>query len=1101
MSNMTEEHTCRICRGEATEEEPLYHPCKCSGSIKYVHQDCLLEWLRHSKKKPVCELCKSPYKFAKLYAADMPSHVPVAIVVRKLLEDTARLGKFLGRLGLVIFLWLILLPLTACYVFFLETVLAECVPSNLEVLGRPVDAVVKAFKEPRRPSFVNLPKFVDNLVQSSLIKGFLLDILEGQVIILVLLLTFAVVMLVREWVLQNEEFRRQLRDLAEQEERRERRRDMRRRQVLANRAIAQAHALMMEQRREQQQQPHDGHADNQEVHNDADFLANEFVGHEGNGPQPQNDGDRQERPQGGLRHAPRLAFNEELNRWVFEDANNNIHNNNNNPQQPPFDAPPQFDVDPFADPEEEFDDEPMGEEFDGVLDFLGMRGPLNSLLATYLAINIAAVIISCLLYFLPYVSGRLILANAKYLLEFVFYQLHTVLSPALTKMSQVQNVDDIVRLVDKFQVRPQYANLAQGLGSGIVPRFFGTVTGYAILLSLCFKYVDSNLRFANSRTGRTVEWAVIQFIKLGEAILKVICVIGIELIVFPIFCGLLINIATLPLFHPTGLIARLQLIINYPFISTFIHWASGTAYMFLFALFVTMCRRIMRKGTLYFVRDPNDPEFHPIRDVLDRQLASQINKIGLSGIIYSVLIVMCIGGVIYALSFVSPQGWLPLQLGPAGDKDIMIRLPAVLAAFRLVIPQVLRGVRSLTIVDKTWRIIFAKACTLLRLSSFILNNPRPQEQGHIHYATWWAWLTRTQPDYTKPLNSLEQVQTSQQDQQAYFIRDGTFVRAPDTDSLPPQKRFRLFVRVTKDDERLDNDDNNNSSNGEVEELERYNVVYRPPNFRSRIMMLLGIIWMAGTVLVGGVTLVPLLLGRVILSSGLASGNRWGDIIAYGVGLVPVMGLIHCLDKWDTVKEKTTNYWEQFSNQHLTDMARRLFKVLLLVALAGFVLPFLAGVLLDLYMVVPITNAIYREYTISISVRNQWLYGIFILGALKDVFRIQNDERVRRRMTEIFDNGWTDYDVGLVFSSLALPVFGIACLAITVPLVLGWAFATISYSGYGATEKAMIVKNAYPATLFTLFVANIFRVALDMFNRWQVTVRDQAYLVGEQLENM
>ena len=26
--------TCRICRGEATEDNPLFHPCKCRGSIK-----------------------------------------------------------------------------------------------------------------------------------------------------------------------------------------------------------------------------------------------------------------------------------------------------------------------------------------------------------------------------------------------------------------------------------------------------------------------------------------------------------------------------------------------------------------------------------------------------------------------------------------------------------------------------------------------------------------------------------------------------------------------------------------------------------------------------------------------------------------------------------------------------------------------------------------------------------------------------------------------------------------------------------------------------------------------------------------------------------
>lgn len=30
---------CRICRSEGTPEEPLFHPCKCSGSIKFVHQE------------------------------------------------------------------------------------------------------------------------------------------------------------------------------------------------------------------------------------------------------------------------------------------------------------------------------------------------------------------------------------------------------------------------------------------------------------------------------------------------------------------------------------------------------------------------------------------------------------------------------------------------------------------------------------------------------------------------------------------------------------------------------------------------------------------------------------------------------------------------------------------------------------------------------------------------------------------------------------------------------------------------------------------------------------------------------------------------------
>eukprot|EP01043_Picozoa_sp_COSAG02_P071196 COSAG02_NODE_12911_length_1473_cov_1.591703_1_plen_307_part_01 len=47
-SSDEEEPVCRICRMEAEEDWPLFFPCKCSGSIKWVHQDCLQTWMKHS---------------------------------------------------------------------------------------------------------------------------------------------------------------------------------------------------------------------------------------------------------------------------------------------------------------------------------------------------------------------------------------------------------------------------------------------------------------------------------------------------------------------------------------------------------------------------------------------------------------------------------------------------------------------------------------------------------------------------------------------------------------------------------------------------------------------------------------------------------------------------------------------------------------------------------------------------------------------------------------------------------------------------------------------------------------------------------------------
>jgi E3 ubiquitin-protein ligase MARCH6 len=50
-----ERDVCRICRNGGDEDHPLWYPCACSGSIKFVHQDCLLQWLDHSNSRQ-CEV-------------------------------------------------------------------------------------------------------------------------------------------------------------------------------------------------------------------------------------------------------------------------------------------------------------------------------------------------------------------------------------------------------------------------------------------------------------------------------------------------------------------------------------------------------------------------------------------------------------------------------------------------------------------------------------------------------------------------------------------------------------------------------------------------------------------------------------------------------------------------------------------------------------------------------------------------------------------------------------------------------------------------------------------------------------------------------------
>ncbi len=46
-SNVIAGDICRVCRCEGSADKPLFHPCICTGSIKFIHQECLVQWLRY----------------------------------------------------------------------------------------------------------------------------------------------------------------------------------------------------------------------------------------------------------------------------------------------------------------------------------------------------------------------------------------------------------------------------------------------------------------------------------------------------------------------------------------------------------------------------------------------------------------------------------------------------------------------------------------------------------------------------------------------------------------------------------------------------------------------------------------------------------------------------------------------------------------------------------------------------------------------------------------------------------------------------------------------------------------------------------------------
>lgn len=285
-----EPDTCRICRGEGSEEEQLFYPCKCSGSIKFVHQACLMEWLSHSQKK-YCELCKTPFRFTKLYDPDMPAELPAPVFIKELALHGLRTLVTWLRFLLVAFVWLGWLPWSMRAIwralFWLAdgrwpsgdstqrpvavpadslimqlaangttpvnhtlasnhpavSTAAQAVASALPQVLSPVSSILNfSSTEPvaltlakraflslfvpvvssgsgtinssqfnttvsprqRQPSWLSNVSFLNSLTSSPTLNNIVIDTLEGQLITLLVVISFILVFLIREWVVQQQ---------------------------------------------------------------------------------------------------------------------------------------------------------------------------------------------------------------------------------------------------------------------------------------------------------------------------------------------------------------------------------------------------------------------------------------------------------------------------------------------------------------------------------------------------------------------------------------------------------------------------------------------------------------------------------------------------------------------------------------------------------------------------------------------------------------------------------------------------------------------------------------------------------------------------------
>ncbi|KAF9214791.1 hypothetical protein BGZ59_002964 [Podila verticillata] len=1227
-----EEEICRVCRSEGTPEHPLFHPCKCSGSIKHVHQECLLRWLEHSNKKH-CELCKHDFVFTPVYSPEMPDVIPKTVLIKRAVDKLAKGIRFILRGFLVATIWLVLVPYFTVWVWRMYFWIGEKFAYNINGLEAPLwNTTYPTTTSPANITTTNTTLENPTAQPKILLKGnfalsgdhwarlFFVDCFEGQIISSIAVVAFFVIFLLREWVTQNQgadgaRFEPAAGIAAPGAEA-----DAPEGAAFefvehaVERLIAAQHHMEAVVEGEDDMDDSDSSSDSDSDEDEPQFEDQQHPAQvDGGVPEaevPQREFDFTAEAQLELQRvqleaalAERARLLEERRRLEQENQEVMARLRDARARNQVARADRQAAVErnqvaraqqqelvrrinergiqrraaarqaPEFEPVERDDEE----DLDGILEAIGMQGPFmillqNSLLfAAWMCAGLGVGI--CL----PFMIGKTVLLMSPLrvvhlplqfldritdpIVDFTLDRLAPVVKPTLSKTanllplagleSSMEYLDGLVQqhimptwhamfetavssdlmegmvkegleaLTDTvvpetvagstangttaFQLAQKWGELAYGNSSS--EKMVAILAGYGIMFAIASWYLSRS----QHEYGNTFRKIARDGLRETLLVLKIAFFIAIEMLVFPIFCGVVIGLCLIPAFQQSTTFDRVTFEMFSPRWFLIINWIVGTAFMFAFSTFVIVSRTLVRPGVMWFFRDPNDQDFHPVREILERPFWVLIRKLGTGTLMYLGLIVFGVALPVQLFRLV--KGVFPLRISEYPEEQRTVEM-----IMRLFISLSIRWFNPTTLVRKALRKWWQKLSQWMRLSSFMYarNGERyPEEEGYIMYRTWTAWLMRSRPPIpgvdAGEENTVGSGEELDIDAPVIFVRDGGLFRVPNSDRIRHLKNRRVLVPVDEFGRALDPADDlpgeidplaelpSNTPTLPVDPLENTILVYGPPHFKLRLKAFVVFLWVSLTSFTALSIFLPMVVGRMVVA--LFTERKYHDTNSFAIGFYFLYALWYLVD-WISVKAHviTTQGLQPIDmKSQMEALYHGVGTVLSLVFFfVGFILfiPFQLGLMFELYLILPLQFLLMGEYTRN-DIFTTWIVGTFFIPIIQGYLMAMPHLQLAQDVRLVFaGNNPLDWNAPLALRRLLLPIFSKTGLATMGPVI---AASTISNLFGIPPDKTLIL--AYPVTTSMFFTFYVIKESITLIRGWSAYVRDQEYLVGRQLHNM
>ncbi|PIL24929.1 hypothetical protein GSI_12816 [Ganoderma sinense ZZ0214-1] len=617
-------------------------------------------------------------------------------------------------------------------------------------------------------------------------------------------------------------------------------------------------------------------------------------------------------------------------------------------------------------------------------------------------------------------------------------------------------------------------------------RAFAVVLGYTVVGLLLAIYLNVLTVGSMRSASRAVRNAVRQQL----LVVKVAAFIVVELVVFPLGCGVMLDVCTVWLFPQGSFRSRAAFLMYAPLTAVFYHWVLGTMFMYQFAVLLSGCRGIMRPGAMWFIKDPQDQNFHPIRDILERPTLTQIRKLVLSAMMYGFVVasgVATVSGILRIFSrTIMPFRWK--------IREPLSEVPIDLILLQLVLPYTMESFRPRKALRRFGSFIWRYLASRLRLSSYMFGGRFNAEEFTPKHWSWRSLL----------------IQDGIQMDDDEAPHDGGFRRVPNSDNVALVRNSPATALVLEDGTPIDEAARQliDAQNAEAQKQKRpikddYTVVYIPPNFRYRVITFLVCLWTIGSVMLASVLAAPILMGRGFFRLFISHDVHDGYSFIVGFYLIWACWLISAsLDRMDKRRQRRWSGTDPRAEWALFVVKRALLwiaQALYMTVTLGIIVPTLVGLVFELYIVQPIRHTANPLMEPRIRLVDMWALGLLYSKIIIRTLRMHPPTHgLMHGIDRLVRNGWTHLDPMRATKDVILPLIAGLTGMIVLPAAALWGLqraVTLPMDG------DFLFLHVYPG-IFTAagLVHGAFALS-KVLGSWSQTIRDKEFLVEMRLRNL